>query len=140
MVPTQKNVSNNWWKCPARPWELHYTCAENLFENEAKFSEQHCVFHLFVAQRGKKLLTKFFLHCWQKIAFCVSRAQHQFDVFWSLFSFFTNFDLWELNFHTQSEKCSAQLSKLQFRCTDDNLMNSWISAEKCNCFSNNLSH
>ena len=68
---------------------------------------------------------------------CVFRLQSTaptWSFFRSLSSFSNHFELWELNFHTQSEKCSAQLSKLHFRWTDDNLMSSWISAEKCNCF------
>ena len=88
LVSNQRNVSNNWWKSPASPWELLSTCAENLFENKTIFLSNMVFFRLFVAQSGKELnFWRAFFHTADKNLRFAS-PEHKFDVFSNIFHFF----------------------------------------------------
>ena len=133
-VFNKKNVSNNWWRNSASTWELLSTCAENHFESKLIFNEKRSLLSFCDLEWKRKWLLTNFLCTVDKTAFCASRSHiWSFLDCFSIFSPILSFEI-EI-FHTHSKKCSAQLSTLYFRCTNEQMMKIWIYAEKCNKFS-----
>ena len=120
---SKKFVEQMVQKCPARPWELHFPCAGNFLKTK-QFFWATWFFSSFCGLERKRVqhLTNFFLHCWQEIWVLRLRSTAPtWCFFWTLFSFFTNFDLWELNFHTQSKNVRRSYRK----CTLGAQMTIW---------------
>ena len=112
-VSRQKNVLENGWNRPARPSDLHSNPAEKRFENNTNFLEEHDIFKWFwdLERKNFRLLTNFFLHCWQN---CVLRLQstNLIMFFRSILNFFIIFEIWKnlfsfvmQNFRRSRQKC-----------------------------------
>ena len=93
------------------------------------------VFFTFLWLRAEKNLTSDFFSTLLTKNCVLPLQSTNLKIFFEHFSIFsTNYEIWEWISYTLSAKCSAQLSKVYFTCTDDFLIKNWISAEKCNCF------